>query len=413
MVAGRRFAQCLAPRRGLQPRRFASFAPHTAGWSCPSQAGAVIRLTPEELELPGALAPAEDNEAVIVVSGALKSFDPKEWFEKLVRASPPVRYRHRLRPHASFSDYQWVELGTLVPVMLNDSSHSRSVCVLDERALRITGEDKALDSVLPSALKREACLFEKYFPVGLRPPGICLCLGGKGGGTPLHSDVYDWTGWNALFMGEKRWRFFRQDKETVEAFGVRRQGAAAGTTFSLGAGLHSDVDVYAESGDTPPQSATEPHSLSPPSSIAGGTPTPVAEVVQQAGEILIFPAAWLHQTYQYTATVAVACQLMTTRNAPQVLSHIVETSGVKTIDPSRFSNDLQEEELRGVINDTLSAALDVKYGEGRGAMILEYLRWAQDNVEEARRVAQTLPDHDDTALHPDLQQGLMVLRMIL
>eukprot|EP01065_Artemidia_motanka_P013874 TRINITY_DN1782_c5_g1_i1.p1 TRINITY_DN1782_c5_g1~~TRINITY_DN1782_c5_g1_i1.p1 ORF type:complete len:454 (+),score=123.92 TRINITY_DN1782_c5_g1_i1:112-1362(+) len=382
-------------------------------WSCPDQSGAVVRMHRSELSTVDALRDVDLEQTVVVVSGGLESLDARDWFEKMLGQAPPVRYRHRLRPHGSFTDYKWVSLGDFVPVMVSDSSHARGVCVLDERALRITGQDAVLDAALPAALRRENCLFERHFPVGLRPPGICLCLGGQGGGTPLHSDVYDWTGWNALFMGEKRWRFFRPDEDAQIAFGTRRQGAAAGTSFSLGAGLHSDVDVYHDARSAPPTNASDPHVLAPPPALERNVPTQVAEVLQRRGDLLIFPASWLHQTYQYGPTIAVACQIMTPANAPRILRHIVSTSGVTRIDASRFDAKMSSAELAQLIRDVIVAALDVKYGDGRGEMIVDYLQWAGSNREEARAVAARLPDHEDAALHPDLQQAIMVLRMIL
>merc|ERR1712149_140001 len=101
----------------------------------------------------------------------------------------------------------------------------------------------------------------------------------------------------------------------------------------LAANWFSCSDLYRTvHGDT--QDPEGPHSFEPELTPDGNGvwPQPDYEVVQRAGEIIVFPGHWWHQTYHYTVTLGCAGQYCNRRNLGQVLGHVLKWCGV---DPAR------------------------------------------------------------------------------
>merc|ERR1739848_795357 len=68
--------------------------------------------------------------------------------------------------------------------------------------------------------------------------------------------------------------------------------------------------------------------LTPDAPPGSSMPPPDFEVVQRAGEMVVFPGHWWHQVYHYGDTVALASQYCNDRILQRVLGHVLDWCGV-------------------------------------------------------------------------------------
>ncbi|CAE7739189.1 unnamed protein product, partial [Symbiodinium pilosum] len=185
---------------------------------------------------------------------------------------------------------------------------------------------------------------------------LCLIAGGAGARSDLHIDPLAWTGWNCLIHGRKLWHFYPDVPQNAEAFrpikrpfGISRGGATATQHCTIGTGWHSDVDLFAHRTAGPKvilQADFErfPH--------AKGC-TPPLEHVQEAGETLIFPGRWWHQTYHLEPTLGFAGQVLNEENLKQVLGHIITWCGLEA-----EGEEFWRQEPKALIAQVLGEAID-------------------------------------------------------
>lgn len=76
------------------------------------------------------------------------------------------------------------------------------------------------------------------------------------------------------------------------------------------------------------------------------------EYLQKAGETLIFPGHWWHQTYHLGATVGLAGQLLNHQNLRRVMGHVIDWCGLE-VDEGIWQKSPQE-----VITEVLGDAID-------------------------------------------------------
>lgn len=191
---------------------------------------------------------------------------------------------------------------------------------------------------------------------------MCLCRGGPGTRSDFHTDFLDWTGWNILLRGEKLWRWWLRTPENDLVFApVQIPRCTEVHPQGLAAGWESRADVYAEVEGTPLPAS--PHRFIPrpsPEQTVIPLPPPDYEVVQHAGEMVVFPGNFWHQVYHYTDTVALAAQYCNDRILPRCLSHVLEWCGVS---PERTRNllmKLEQEPPDVCIEELLRLALAVR-----------------------------------------------------
>ena len=185
-------------------------------------------------------------------------------------------------------------LNSILKRMYFGSNHRTAVMMMDENILRRTTVFDDLQEELPNFLRQDD-LFNLW-PECLRPAQECLIMGGAGGCSTLHTDMLGcrcdqtfqlrnmvclvqlactggwsyplhpvnrvkfmrrlpprgWTGWNALLLGTKQWKFFPPAPEVGGALlaEVREMGGH----HHLGFSCTSPVDMfYAVDGEKCPK----------------------------------------------------------------------------------------------------------------------------------------------------------------
>eukprot|EP00439_Symbiodinium_sp_Y106_P042021 s2425_g5.t1 len=160
--------------------------------------------------------------------------------------------------------------------------------------------DQILSS-LPAALRED--LFDR-FPRCLRPSRLCLFGATAGAQCDAHADHLDWTGWSLLLSGRKLWRFLPNTPATAEALAAWREpfglSGPGGELFSIAGSWNTQEDFFEQD------------------SWQG------VEVLQQAGEIIVFPGSWFHQTRAEEDSWAVCAQLLNTSNVDSVVGHLCD-----------------------------------------------------------------------------------------
>merc|ERR1719265_2362706 len=106
---------------------------------------------------------------------------------------------------------------------------------------------------------------------------------------------------------------------------------------NLGFSCTSPVDMYhTVDGSKCPDNGPEPT----PSQVQFGPDVeryphaakvqPLLEVVQNPGELIIFPAHYFHQTYHYDPTIAIASQMMNEGCKQRVFDQILDFAAAKS-----------------------------------------------------------------------------------
>jgi len=227
-----------------------------------------------------------------------------------------------------------------------------------------------------------------YFPRSVKPSD-CVVVAGEGATSTLHRDPLEWTGTSICLEGRKIWRFLAPPNggsDTSQWDNILQSYRLESTAWStesenkeeedtiISAGWQSDLSLFSPSSDAKLHtamglndlleqdaedylekvaSATEyltPHKGIQPRIVMG---VDVCSVVQHAGELLLIPPYWYHQTYAPEPSLAVASQRCgSALDVPRVLSHVLS-----------LQPDIDElpVELIGVLDGTIdSKNLDPK-----------------------------------------------------
>eukprot|EP00971_Amphidinium_carterae_P226723 4496709-Amphidinium_carterae.1 len=96
----------------------------------------------------------------------------------------------------------------------------------------------------------------------------------------------------------------------------------------MAASLVSRSDAFFQKLDDDPSCPRFVPQLSPASPPGCQWPSPDFEVVQNAGEMLVFPGEWWHQVYHCSATAGLASQYCSRRTLPRSLIHILAWCGI-------------------------------------------------------------------------------------
>lgn len=224
-----------------------------------------------------------------------------------------------------------------------DSSHAESKFMMAEGLVPWDLElscRAAVETVL--CKEDEGDLFE-LMPQGVKP-SCCLLAGGDGARSNLHADPFEWVGWNVLLQGEKLWTFYPPEateshlqmfREAPSAWAGSDENGEGG----IAAGWQSPLDLFftrsIDLGDK--VCSSRQFKPSTPLSPAAGLP---AEVVQRAGEIVLIPPKWTHQTYHCSPTLAVAGQLLATEGFERTAQHCLTWCGAAANEAERHAKML-------------------------------------------------------------------------
>lgn len=265
-----------------------------------------------------------------------------------------------------------------------EGAHATSSLYMDETLLEEDLRSEVLER-LPGLLRED--YFQEHFPKDMPVPPLCFIVGGPGSRSTLHADHLSWTAWNLALSGRKLWRFYRRGGAADAAFAPSRkvQWGQEVHPEGLAANWFSDCDLYHQvegmaehAGRAGAPALNQPHSFRPrPSTKAqGGIPLPDYEVVQNTGEMLVFPGDWWHQTYHYTTSVAVCAQYCNRRNLRNVLGHILDWCEVpQSVSARLFAEMLwqpPDTQIREALQLAVRSRLCGKLGDGQASRPLEH-----------------------------------------
>mmetsp|Transcript_16259 Transcript_16259/g.49087 ORF Transcript_16259/g.49087 Transcript_16259/m.49087 type:complete len:415 (-) Transcript_16259:81-1325(-) len=256
--------------------------------------------------------------------------------------------------------------------------HGTSSLYMDENLLEEDLRCEVLDR-LPGLLREN--YFQEHFPPEMPVAPLCFIVGGPGSRSTLHADHLSWTAWNLLLSGRKLWRFYRRGGAADEAFVPSRkvQWGQEVHPEGLAANWFSDCDLYCQVEGLPEQETRAGASLfgrahafrpRPATKAQGDIPAPDYEVVQNTGEMIVFPGDWWHQTYHYTTSVAVCAQYCNRRNLERVLGHILEWCRVPERVSSRLLSEIARQPPQLQIHKALQLAVQWRRGAGGGPQVL-------------------------------------------
>mmetsp|Transcript_23565 Transcript_23565/g.36347 ORF Transcript_23565/g.36347 Transcript_23565/m.36347 type:complete len:451 (-) Transcript_23565:247-1599(-) len=206
----------------------------------------------------------------------------------------------------------------------------------------------------------------KWFPTNAQPSD-CVILAGEGATSTLHRDPFEWTGTSICLEGTKVWRFVQPPGTLAQNNDSFNDGPCSGVfhidnllqsyrlnslawgdngedTLTLSKGWQSDFSLYS-SIDCSVPSARElakieekfgfDEKIKMVESIGNDqsriSPTVHGDTklwsgVQRAGDLIIIPAYWWHQTYALEPSLAVASQRCGgKRDAARVIQHILNS----------------------------------------------------------------------------------------
>lgn len=306
---------------------------------------------------------------VVLTSAFQDARGAARWADELLDAAGAAEVEFQVRSADAGVQLHRARLGEVCDLAL-ESSHERSLVLFDEQLVPAAAPRLHASGAL--ALRAE--LFEPdwfaHFPPRLRPQGCCVVLTGEGGRSTLHADPFEWVGTNAALEGAKLWRFLPPHAGAEEAarLGTYRLPSIAwgDEGASLSAGWQSDHDLFARRSPRAPR-ARSLHELEGvqaggeegaggAAAAAGGasalsdaletladpasglllpdTRLPSAALegarscVQRAGELVLIPPRWWHQTYSPMPAIAVAGQYCDSFCRDDVFQHVLDWAGV-------------------------------------------------------------------------------------
>jgi hypothetical protein len=258
----------------------------------------------------------------------------------------------------------------LEDILWESTAHEASYLSFCEGLL---GEHDALQPIATLATRARERLFPHdtewfahYFPAHWQPSDAVV-LAGAGATSTLHRDPFEWTGTSLCLEGSKVWRFLdpnsnvRHVDAALQSYRLESiaweegQDTSTSTSTSISAGWQSDLSLYrtrqhekiptARAWSAMEEDDGKGHThkqeellrigssttlLAPDDEIASDIPMVTA--IQQAGDLLLIPAHWWHQTYALEPSVAIASQRCGRHDAALVLQHILDHQQIVSTD---------------------------------------------------------------------------------
>jgi hypothetical protein len=139
------------------------------------------------------------------------------------------------------------------------------------------------------------------------PTKRAFCVGGKGARSSLHVDMYNWTGWNALVVGSKRWRFLPPSTSPDTTYSYRNPNKRG-----FIAGYKSAATLFHSQGKC----------VVVPLAFPNLRHAVVYETIQKPGEVVMIPPGWWHETLHLGFTTAIASQFANAQNIDGILQEL-------------------------------------------------------------------------------------------
>lgn len=98
------------------------------------------------------------------------------------------------------------------------------------------------------------------------------------------------------------------------------------------------------------------------------------EVLQQSGELLVFPGSWWHQTYSEEESWAVCAQYLKPNNLDSVLRHICDWCGIDMLGPANEEQGKATSRIDAVLEEVFEAQGDGVFPCMTGSEVLAHLR---------------------------------------
>lgn len=211
-----------------------------------------------------------------------------------------------------------------------DSTHQEPAFVFEEGLLDPSSYCAKEATRVRESVADDEDWFSCFFPEELRPTD-CVVMAGEGATSTLHRDPFEWLGTSLCMEGSKLWRFVRSDRLT----GYRRLQSQA---FGLSAGWQIDDQSLFSTRHASVPSAREFSEMNEERldrlleislderALAPSVDAPFLAAVQDAGDLVLIPKDWTHQTYALEPSISVASQRCGNNDAESVFRHILHNT---------------------------------------------------------------------------------------
>mmetsp|Transcript_62147 Transcript_62147/g.74778 ORF Transcript_62147/g.74778 Transcript_62147/m.74778 type:complete len:480 (-) Transcript_62147:548-1987(-) len=242
----------------------------------------------------------------------------------------------------------------------NEQNQSAQDEVLQELQLELDDLKRSFLAKQLSHNRASLNLFD-YFPEE-QLPSDCIILAGEGATSTLHRDPFEWTGTSLCLEGSKIWRFIappdndegvtlvdkRLHSYRLDSVAWEKDHDGSDGSIPLSSGWQSDHTLYARHAKNSIPSARELSDMDDcekqtllqsiaanlgadalhPDFNLGELGLKCHVVVQNAGDLLLIPPHWWHQTYALEPSISVASQWCDARyDGPRVIRHILDCTG--------------------------------------------------------------------------------------
>lgn len=304
----------------------------------------------------------ENGPKPLLISGVLSPDECEQCCDEIMSLGDELLVDLQNQYDGSTEVYQDVPLVEALDTILYESTSQDAFLSFCEGLLDAGSLDEVNQMVTQAredlfASANDPDWFSHYFPRGTTPSDAVV-LAGAGATSTLHRDPFEWMGTSLCIEGSKVWRFIdpHQSNNNVQAVddalkSYRLKSIAwddAPDGASISAGWQSDLSLYEERrhdllGRSREWAEMENELEKLEELVRVGSSTELltpnvdsklsmTTAIQRAGELLLIPAHWWHQTYALEPSAAIASQRCGHHDARLVLQHILDQRHITSTD---------------------------------------------------------------------------------
>jgi hypothetical protein len=295
----------------------------------------------------------------LLIANALSPADCKQCSDALMSIEHQLTVELQNQVHNQGTEvYPGVPLVEAMDAILYESTSASSFLTFCEGLLEVGGDKGPLQGVRQKVMNARDRVFPddpdwfgNYFPPALKPSEAAVVVAGAGTTSALHRDPFEWMGTSLCVEGSNVWRFIdpksnlNRIDEVLKTY--RLESVARGGGRSMSAGWQSDVSLYRtrqhkalpgnrqwyemeneEEKRLELQRVGSSLELLTPDELEDSSDLAIATAIQQAGDLLLIPAHWWHQTYTMEPSAVIASQRCGRRDSTLVLQHILNHNQV-------------------------------------------------------------------------------------